>query len=267
MSNSFSVLMCLYNGNTQKEIIKSINSINKNSLQPYESIIVVDGPRSADKNVLLNDITREFKYKLIWKEKNTGLIDALNIGLQHVQTEWCIRCDCDDYNHSNRFGELAVHFEKEDVAVVGSDIAEVGWPMKVHRRVPRTHDEIIDRMAWRNPFNHMSVAFRTAVVKSSGGYPNIYGREDYALWIVLAGKGWKMMNTAKVLVTAKAGPSMLGRRSGIRHIFAEIKLFQLKLQTTVLPNGISCFAFFTRCFAILAPVRVKEKIWLRLRKK
>lgn len=258
--------MCLYEGNSLGEIQNSIRSINENSLQPNKIVLVVDGPLTEQKEETLIKLTEGKQYKIIWQEYNLGLIKALNAGLKHVDTEWCVRCDCDDYNHANRFQELADQFGNETLAVVGSYINETGWRTQVQRHVPLDHFNIIKFMAWRNPFNHMSVAFRTSSVKALGGYPDIYGREDYALWVMLLSEGWKMMNIGQNLVTVSAGAEMLRRRSGLKHVVAEYKLFRLKLRASALPKVSSFIAFILRSCAIIAPVAIKHKIWLKLRK-
>ena len=266
MSDDFSVLLCLFDGNSKSEITSAIQSIKDNSVQPDQVVIVVDGPLSDDKKTALIRAAKEDYFLLIWSQNNRGLIHALNVGLAHVTNTWCVRCDCDDYNHPQRFFYLKKHFLSSDLAIVGSYISELGWDRPLIRPVPLSHSDIIDLIKWRNPFNHMSVAFRTDAVKKVGGYPHIYGREDYALWLMLYATGWKMLNIDKVLVRASAGRLMLIRRSGIRHLLAEFKLVRLKFRILRSARFYHLLSFLVRCIAIISPVWMKERIWKKVRR-
>ena len=92
------------------------------------------------------------------------------------------------------------------------------------RRAVAQHDDIRRYAAYRNPFNHMTVAYRTDLALRCGGYPNIHLKEDYALWALMLASGARALNLPDILVLATAGREMYRRRGGLRYALAEIAL-------------------------------------------
>jgi hypothetical protein len=86
------------------------------------------------------------------------------------------------------------------------------------------HQEIVVYARYRNPFNHMTVAYRSRLARICGGYPQIHLKEDYALWASMIGAGAKTQNLPDPLVHATAGVDMYRRRGGLRYALAEINL-------------------------------------------
>ena len=76
----------------------------------------------------------------------------------------------------------------------------------------------------RNPFNHMTVAYKTRAVMAVGGYPALHLREDYGLWALLLQRGVTCANLPDVLVHATAGSEMYRRRGGWRYARSEWSL-------------------------------------------
>ena len=80
----------------------------------------------------------------------------------------------------------------------------------------------------------MTAFYKTDLVKKVGGYPNIFHREDYGLWIKLAYQGANFYNLNDTLVRVNGGKSLYKRRRGFKNIPAEFKLqflfFRLKIK-------------------------------------
>lgn len=93
------------------------------------------------------------------------------------------------------------------------EVDRTGRPIAI-RKVPSTEKEIRKFICHRNPFNHMTVAFRRSIVSDLGGYPDIFLKEDYALWACMLSRGVKMTNLEYILVNATAGSEMYRRRGG-----------------------------------------------------
>ena len=116
--------------------------------------------------------------------------------------------------------------EHPEAALLGGTIQERsknGKKLSI-RRTPLSHQKILKYVIKRNPFNHMTVAFRTNVVRSLGGYPDLHLREDYGLWIKILSAGFFSQNTEAILVDATTGSDMYKRRGGWRYAKAELQL-------------------------------------------
>lgn len=266
--NSFTVLMAVYYKDNPSLFSRALESVYANSIVPAEVILVVDGPIPTE----ISDIIVSFEKKLglrpIYLSSNMGLANALNEGLKHVTYDWVFRADSDDINLKNRF-ELQLKMIDGDIDLIGGAILEVdldGSPISV-RRPPLDHNDIIKHLPYRNPFNHMTVAFKKKVVTSAGGYPLVHLKEDYALWASILSRGAKAKNTSEVLVHATTGRGMLARRGGVRYVISEFK-FQRHLFNCGFQSYInSLLVGSLRSFVFLMPNFIRGFIYKRFLRK
>ena len=76
----------------------------------------------------------------------------------------------------------------------------------------------------KNPLNHPSVMYRKSALEDVGYYPTYaVAFEDYALWLNMILKGYKLSNLDQVLVFMRAGPNQAKRRRGIRYAKTELE--------------------------------------------
>jgi glycosyltransferase involved in cell wall biosynthesis len=261
----FTVLMSVYANDRPELFKKAIHSVFSNTLTPDEFILVVDGPVGPELSEIIKKASllssRLFVVRL---EKNLGLANALNAGIAHSKFEWIVRADADDVNLPERFELLAkFHSKNLNLSLIGSWILEVddsGNRLGV-REVPIGAENIKIFARRRNPFNHMSVAFRKKDVLAVGGYPNMYLREDYALWCRMINKGFACENIPNILVLATAGVGMYSRRGGIRYAIAEYKMqkYLINLGAKSFTCGLLDFIFRGAIF--LLPARVRGCIY------
>ena len=265
----FTVLMPLYGGDDAFKFEGAIESVFRNTLKPNRFILVIDGPLTDALESSLEKVRSRqgLQLELLRIKKNVGLARALNLGLKMVTTSWVIRADSDDINLPNRFLELAkAHQEDPDLSLIGSAILEFdedNLPISV-REVPIGCDDIKRYAVRRNPFNHMSVAFKVSIVMGVGGYPNFHLREDYALWCLLIKNNIKMANLNSILVHASAGEGMYRRRGGLSYALKEFK-FQKFLIECDMKNPVQAFADGSiRATFFMMPVSIRG--WLYRKK-
>lgn len=250
----FCVLMALYGRDKPNLFIKAIQSVFANTLHPNQVLVVVDGPLSIELDQTVSKLHQEFpEIEFVRLPKNIGLANALNAGLQSIRFPWVVRADSDDINLVNRF-EVLANIVREDpsLQLVGSAILEIdeeGNPLKV-REVPTSEKEIRQFAKTRNPFNHMAVAYKLNAVLESGGYPNIFLKEDYGLWCHFLARNLPVANVRQVLVHASAGLGMFRRRGGWRYAQSEYRMQKLlvhsglKGRVSALKDGVMRATFF-----------------------
>ena len=261
--SDFTVLMAVYHKDDPSLFLMAINSVFSNSLPPAKFIVVADGPLNHELDRILNLFLTRSDFCLIRLEDNVGLAGALNIGLKYVKTKYTVRADSDDFNYPNRFSILISTLES-GFDLAGSSILEAdkhGNKIAV-RKMPSTHNEIIKFASRRNPFNHMSVGFRTKEVLDALGYPSIYLREDYALWAKLISRNIRVCNIDQILVRATTGSDMYRRRGGLKYTLGEIEL-----QIHLVSNGLKSplMGFFDgvlRGLVFIAPNCVREYFYI-----
>jgi glycosyltransferase involved in cell wall biosynthesis len=205
--------------------MRAIDSVYQNTVLPNHFILIVDGPVRQSLKLKIINAESLYNIEVLWLPDNVGIARALNAGLCRVKTEWVIRADADDYNLPNRFKEQ-MNLMLQGYDLIGSAIQEVDITGKniAIKKTPLEHDALKHFAKYRNPFNHMAVAFRTSFARNCGGYPNIYLKEDYALWALMIKNGAKLANSSLILVKATAGRDMYKRRGGLLYAKSEIEL-------------------------------------------
>ena len=258
--SKFCVLMAVYKRDDPKLLDVALQSVYDNTLRPDGVVLVEDGEVGEDIKIVIDKYVRLYGLRVLALSVNSGLAKALNFGLKHISHEFVFRADADDYNMPNRFAvQLPLLLAGYDL--VGGAIVEVDRDgNEIALRVPpTTQDDISIFLRKRNPFNHMTVGFRRIAV--GDGYPDIYLKEDYALWATMISKGAKAINMNAVLVRATAGHEMYRRRGGLRYVKSEIDmqklLVSLKLQNPLMAAVIGV----ARAMVFLLPSVVRGSIY------
>ena len=219
--------MAVYHRDNAELFERAVCSVYNNTVCPDSFVLVVDGPVPDLLGRQIDALHGRFGFLVHRLAQNLGLANALNEGLHKVNTEWVLRADADDINLEDRFERQASVLERNpSLAIIGAAILEVepdGKALAV-RRPPSSHAEIMRFARVRNPFNHMTVAYRTSLAKRCGGYPNIRLKEDYGLWALMLQRGALTANLPEILVHATAGQDMYRRRGGWQYARDEIQL-------------------------------------------
>ncbi|PSU30574.1 glycosyltransferase family 2 protein, partial [Photobacterium phosphoreum] len=110
----FSVVIPTYN--SEKTIIKCVQSVINQSYNKYEIIIVDD--TSTDSTIkLVSDFfeRKQFKsYSIITKKENSGPGESRNIGIERAKGEYISFLDSDDYFSKNKLQRLNAFIDDND---------------------------------------------------------------------------------------------------------------------------------------------------------
>ena len=85
--------------------------------EPDDEILVVDDNSSDNSPQLIKEYCRMDSRLNLVKNKETGLVGALNLGLKESQNEWVARCDVDDKYSINRLKAQREKISKNSVAI------------------------------------------------------------------------------------------------------------------------------------------------------
>ena len=232
----FSVLLSLYHKEKPEYLEKCFESIwDQQTLKPTEIVLVLDGPigEGLTKSVERWQQKLGNILKIVTLAENVGLGKALNEGLKHCTNEWVFRMDTDDICVEKRF-EYQLQFIKNNPNVVlfGGQILEFDKNVNDANKlkpVPEEYSDILTFSKKRNPFNHMTVAYKKSIILSLHGYQHHLFMEDYNLWLRVISKGYEVANLSQVLVYARVGNGMHARRRGSEYIKSEKQLLDLKI--------------------------------------
>ena len=259
--------MSLYKDEKPEYFRLAIDSMLNQTLQPDEIVIVKDGTLPSELEVILEEYVMCYPkiMHVVGYEQNQGLGVALNFGIRHCKNDLIARMDTDDISTLDRCQKQIEIFEKfPEVDIVGGHIAEfINETTNIIsvRKVPLTHEEITIYLKKRCPFNHMAVMFKKSVVMAAGNYKEWHFNEDYYLWIKLVAQGQKVANLPDILVYARVGNGMVGRRRGLNQAKAEWRLFKLKYRLGIQGLFSGLFTFALRSGARLLPTSLLKSLY------
>ena len=219
----YSVLMSIYRNDKLEYVKEAIDSMLRQTLPCDQFVIVEDGPILSDLEKLINDyeLLQPEVFTIVRLEKNGGLGNALNQGIEKCRNELIARMDADDISEPTRCKQQVDAFQSDPtLAIVGTQINEfVGRKNNVvsSRIVPVELDDIKKFARRRSPFNHVTVMYRKSVLKSFGGYVAFYRKEDLELFIKMINSGANAKNIDEPLVAVRISDDSLGRRKSWRN--------------------------------------------------
>lgn len=266
---TFTVLQSVYKKDSPIFLSQSLQSIAENTVQPSSVVLVKDGVLTPELESVISEWQNKLPLKVVGYEKNQGLAHALNYGLQFVETELVARMDSDDIAYKNRFEKQIIYMEENpEIALSSGYISEFNdndMIPKSIRRVPLLYDEIVSYLKKRNAFNHMAVCFRKLAVIAAGGYKEVPYFEDYDLWIRIVQEGYKVSNIPELLVNARIGNDMIGRRHGFAYSRHEINFLKRQLKSGFISKSEYVKLVVKRVPVRLLPKRILKAIYKLLR--
>lgn len=266
----FSVLMSLYHAEKPEFLRACLQSLQNQTRPADETVIVFDGEIPPELEQIVGDFQAALNVKIVRLPENVGLGKALNFGINHCFHEQIFRMDSDDIALPHRFERQCDFWQKHpEIALLGTQIAEFDTlPEQPHatRTVPQNHAQIVEFAQQRNPFNHMTVAYKKSAVLAVGGYQHHVFMEDYNLWLRMLAHGFQAANLPETLVLARAGNAMLQRRHGWRYVCSEWQLCCLKRALRVQNSVSALYCFVLRSVPRLLPMSCLQKIYSLMRK-
>ena len=244
----FSVLMSIYYKENPEWFKVALDSVINQKLQPNEIVLVEDGELTEDLYQVIDEYQSKYPnlFNIVPLEKNSGLGEALRIGILNCSNEIIARMDTDDIARNDRF-EKQVQFLKEnpDVDVVGSWISEFETnPDEIisYRQLPTIHDDIYKFGQFRSPVNDMTVMYKKSSVLKAGNYQTFKNIEDYYLWGRMLNQGAKFANIPECVVNVRAGNAMFQRRANLTYFWNS----EFPLHTELFKMGYISFLQYLR---------------------
>ena len=267
-TEKFSVLMSVYVKEKAEFLDRSLQSnLDDQTRKPDEFVLVCDGPLTEELDSVIAKYEKKYPdiFKLFRTEQNQGLGKALNFGLDKCSYDIVLRSDSDDVCDPERFEIQVGYMERHpQIAVCSSYIDEfdTDWEKPDKKKtLPLTNKELYEMAKFRNPINHMAAAFRKNVIMEIGSYRHIPYVEDYELWVRTLINGHHLANIDKVLVHARVGNGMVGRR-GNRQYITSWKELSSYMKENGMINGVQYIRnmIAVRAFVYM-PAGLKETIY------
>lgn len=263
----FSVLIATYAGDDPDDLVRAVQSVIDQTVQPDEILVVADGPLTPELDAVLDDLADEHphRFRRTSLSSNQGLGAALNYGVEACAHEWVARMDSDDVAVEDRFERQIEYIRANpEVDVVGGYIGEFPEdPSKIEtiREVPSTPAKVHSAARFRCPINHPTVMFRRSAVLQVGNYRPLRSMQDYDLWMRMNAAGHTLANVPAMLVKCQAGSELFERRGGLQYARIEARLQYEFLRLGVISVPVFILNLCVRIPLRLVPKRIRGVVY------
>ena len=181
--------------------------------------IVIDDTRTPQESEAVARIVQSVPGARSIRNRGIGLVDALNTGVQAVETECFARMDSDDISLPGRLrtqhGYLTDHPSVVGVGGMvqyiddeGQLLPEVDW---LTQGIPLDPRDIRAELRRHNVLFHPTMLLRTEAVCAVGGYRSNFPHvEDYDLWLRLSLVG-DLVNLSQTVLLYRIHEPQVGR--------------------------------------------------------
>jgi glycosyltransferase involved in cell wall biosynthesis len=185
MNPKVTVLMPVYNG--ARYLTEAIGSVLAQDFTDFEFLIINDGSTDSSRKIV--ESYADPRIRLLNNEKNTGLVNTLNRGIDDAKGEYLARMDCDDICLPGRLSTQLRFLEKnKSVAACGSAYYLLRKGKRTIAEFPLSNEEINAYLIFNSPMAHPAVMMRMGLLrKHQLNYSAEFIHcEDYDLWSKLA---------------------------------------------------------------------------------
>jgi len=270
MALTISALGAVYDRERPQFLDASLRSLTAQIRPADQVVLVCDGPISEALEHVVQSYRHDLRLETVRLERNVGLGRALNVGLAHCHGELVGRFDTDDINLPNRFLIQEKAFEESSALhICGGYVSEFeaseSEAVDRIRRVPISHQEIVARAWFRNPFNHPSVMFRRAEAMQWGGYVEHLNFEDFLTWQLWIQRGARTANIPQPLVRMRIAKAFSHRRRGWSYLKQEVSAARF-MHAHGLASALQCLLFSgTRLPLRLLPPAILVAVYRTIR--
>lgn len=179
-----SVIMPVYNG--EKYLHTVIKSILDQTFGEFEFLIMNDGSTDRTAQILEAYGKKDRRIK-VFQQKNSGIVNSMNMLIFHAKTDLIARIDADDIAYPKRL-ELQYEYMKTHPETVLLGTTCIVFRDNIAKRgiTDSFSEDFLNRwfLTFNCAFTHSTVMYRKKAFAASGGYwPSEYPAEDYGLWI------------------------------------------------------------------------------------
>ena len=166
----------------------AIKSVLSQSFKDWE-LLIIDGGSTDETEVLVKEYQlKDPRVLYIKKDKNFGISNCRNLGLDLAKGEYVAVLDSDDiWCDSEKLNRQFQYLQENNNCVLvggGVVVIDENGVEKSKYSHAITDDQIKNKILLRNQFAHSAVLYRRDRALSAGGYAtNVKIGEEYDLWL------------------------------------------------------------------------------------
>lgn len=215
-------------GNFNAFFREAVNSVLNQTYSHFEVLVLANGVSDDDFERILEVVRGDERVRVI-RLHLSGLVFALNYGLEHAQGLLLARMDADDVSDLFRF-ERQVNFleNNPDYDVVGGRVQlidEEGRVINSQFKYYKESEDICKVLPYRNPLCHPGLMFRKDSILKIGGYKFGFMSEDHEMFIRLMLAGANFYNIDAIVLSYRRHAAQVTDFSKASRHFSEISAF------------------------------------------
>lgn len=193
-----SIIIAAYNAQTC--IAKAIQSVQKQTINDWELIVVDDGSTDETVKIVTAFAKCDDRIKLYENRKNLGVAKSRNVGLKLSHGNAVAFLDSDDSWYPEKLKKQLEYLRKENADIIYTSYAIVDAEGQKRCRDYIVPESItFEQLLETNVIGCSTVMLRKSVMKECG-FLEDYFHEDYVLWLQLLRSGCKAVGIPEVLV-------------------------------------------------------------------
>ena len=170
---------------------KTINSILSQSYKNYELIFVYDDKNKDEVKFVKKILNKIKRKKIIINNKNLGVARSRNIGIKKSKGRYLAFIDSDDLWKKNKLFNQMNFMEKNSY-----DFSFTSYGIIDEKNKVISERKVLFDANYSNLYSSNFIGLNTVMIHkrliSKISFPNLKTQEDYALWLKLARKGFKL---------------------------------------------------------------------------
>ncbi len=240
---------------------RAIDSILNQTFSDFELIVIDDGSTDQTRHILNIYQIKDPRIKVIYHQKNKGLVSSLNEGIEASRGKYIARMDDDDVSLPNRFEKQISFLEKHpEITVLGSLISPIDSLTPYPFQREQDPDIFkIDLFLEIQDISHPSAMIRRDfLIKHHIRYNDRFkSAEDRPFWADIMDAGGKIMVLPEVLLQYRL------HAQNSRQYYVEqqhsIKDFHKQYFSRFCLDGTDCY-FEERCDRMAHMIKANKKI-------
>lgn len=266
--SGISVIVCTYIGDDAEHLLASLRSLEEQTEEPNEIIIVEDGPIPTRLETIISEFKSctEIPIVRVKHQQNRGHGAARRTGVKNAKYNLVAIQDSDDISTSFRLEISANKLRSSNADVVGGYIQEFsgdGEDITSIRPVPCSHEDIARMAKIRSPVNHTTIIARREAIIRVGNYSQMGQMEDYELIARMINNGCKIINIPRILAQVRIGEDMFKRRGGVSYVSAEYSLQRRFVEIGFTTSMRALFNFIIRSIPRVLPSQIRRRIYMK----
>lgn len=191
MARLIDVILPVYNA--ASTVREAISSLQQQTVKDIRIIIVDDGSTDQTPHILTEIANRDDRITLL-RKSNSGIVEALNAGLELSRADFIARQDADDISNSTQFAEQLAHFQRSpDCTAVSGAVRHIDQRGRFTGKIQRFPPSDAADPFWapaREPYLiHPFLLVRRSDIVAVGGYRHVHHAEDTDLYWRLRDRG------------------------------------------------------------------------------